>query len=72
MKYMMLIYTHDNGSWSELSEDEQNAISQEYYAISSEPGVRGGDQLQPDAGKGEDVLDQEGAADHQAESHAEP
>jgi hypothetical protein len=49
MKYMLLIYTHDNGSWAELSEEEQNAISQEYFAISTEPGVRGGDQLQPGA-----------------------
>jgi hypothetical protein len=47
MKYMLLIYAHDNGDWSRLSEDEQNAISQEYFAIAGEPGVTGGDQLQP-------------------------
>jgi hypothetical protein len=47
MQYMLLIYAHDNGSWSKLSEEEQDAISQEYFAISSAPGVTGGDQLQP-------------------------
>jgi hypothetical protein len=47
MQYMLLIYTHDNGEWGKLSEDEQNAISQEYFAISGAPGVTGGDQLQP-------------------------
>ena len=47
MKYMLLIYAHDNGSWAKLSEDEQNAISQEYFAIAGAPGVTGGDQLQP-------------------------
>jgi hypothetical protein len=47
MQYMLLIYAHDNGEWDKLSEDEQNAIHGEYFAISSAPGVTGGDQLQP-------------------------
>jgi hypothetical protein len=47
MQYMLLIYAHDNGEWNKLSEDEQNAVSQEYFAISGAPGVTGGDQLQP-------------------------
>jgi hypothetical protein len=47
MQYMLLIYAHDNGEWDKLSEDEQNAVSQEYFAISGAPGVTGGDQLQP-------------------------
>jgi hypothetical protein len=47
MQYMLLIYAHDNGEWDKLSEDEQNATLGEYFAISSAPGVTGGDQLQP-------------------------
>jgi hypothetical protein len=48
MQYMLLIYaggTQDG--WDGLSKDEQDAVSGEYYAISGEDGVRGGDQLQP-------------------------
>jgi hypothetical protein len=59
MKYMLLIYAHDNGEWSKLSEDEQNAVSQEYFAIASAPGVTGGDQLQP-AGTATTVRVQDG------------
>jgi hypothetical protein len=48
MQYMMLIYTSDapeaNGG---LSEDEQQAITSEYMAISGAPGVTGGAELQP-------------------------
>jgi hypothetical protein len=47
MQYMLLIYTNGSGEWDNLSEDEQNAVSQEYFAIASAPGVTGGDQLQP-------------------------
>ena len=47
MQYMLLIYAHDNGEWNKLSEDEQSAVSQEYFAIAGAPGVTGGDQLQP-------------------------
>jgi hypothetical protein len=59
MKYMLLIYMHDNGEWDRLSEDEQNAVSQEYFAIASAPGVNGGDQLQP-AGTATTVRVQDG------------
>jgi hypothetical protein len=45
MKYMLLIYSDWNG-WSDLPEDEQNAISQEYFAINDDPRVVGGDQLE--------------------------
>jgi hypothetical protein len=59
MKYMLLIYAHDNGEWDKLSEDEQNAVSQEYFAIAGAPGVTGGDQLQP-AGTATTVRVQDG------------
>jgi hypothetical protein len=46
MKYALLIYdTPDN--YDGLSEDEVAAIREEYFAISSESDVYGGDQLQP-------------------------
>ena len=48
MKYMLLIYANDEG-WDELSEDEQNAIHQEYMDIQADPRAVGGDQLQPAA-----------------------
>jgi hypothetical protein len=48
MQYMLLIYSGDTPEkWDSLSEDEQNAIMGEYFAISQSPGVTGGDQLQP-------------------------
>ena len=48
MQYMLLIYSGDAPEkWDSLSEDEQNAIMGEYFAISQSPGVTGGDQLQP-------------------------
>ena len=46
MKYMLLIYANDEG-WDELSEDEQNAIHQEYMDIQADPRSVGGHQLQP-------------------------
>jgi hypothetical protein len=46
MKYMLLIYP-DNTGWDELSEDEQSAISQEYYDLRDDPHVVGGGHLQP-------------------------
>jgi hypothetical protein len=48
MQYMLLI--HGGGAqekWESLSEDEQNAITREYFAINETPGVKGGNQLQP-------------------------
>ncbi len=50
MKYMMLIYSAEaTEEYEKLSEEEQKAISGEYFAISGEPGIKGGDQLQPPA-----------------------
>ncbi len=46
MRYMLMIYTNGDG-WDSLSEEERNAISGEYFAISDAAGVVGGDQLQP-------------------------
>jgi hypothetical protein len=48
VKYMLLIWANDEG-WDTLSEDEQNAIHQEYFAIGADPRSVGGDQLQPSA-----------------------
>jgi hypothetical protein len=46
MKYALLIYVAA-GSWERLSQDEQEAVSREYFAIADLPGVYGGAQLQP-------------------------
>jgi hypothetical protein len=47
MKYMLMIYsTTAMEEWAKLPEDEQKAISQEYFAIREDPRVTGGDQLQ--------------------------
>ena len=48
MKYIALIYADSNG-WDDLSEEEQNAISGEYYALNEHEHVVGGNQLQPAA-----------------------
>jgi hypothetical protein len=48
MRYILLIYSSEaRDEFDELSEEEQNAIFGEYMAISDEPDVIGGDQLQP-------------------------
>jgi hypothetical protein len=48
MQYLVQIFTGDTmAAWERLSESEQEAVSQEYFAISSVPGVTGGAQLQP-------------------------
>jgi hypothetical protein len=48
MQYMLLIYSGDaRNNWDELTEEEQNAIMGEYFAISESPGVVGGAQLEP-------------------------
>jgi hypothetical protein len=46
MKYLLQIYPA-TGELEGLSEDEQNAIIDEYLAIGQSPAVVGGDQLQP-------------------------
>jgi len=48
MQYLVQIFTGESiEAWERLSEPEQEAVTQEYYAISSAPGVTGGAQLQP-------------------------
>jgi hypothetical protein len=48
VKYALLIYSNDaRNRFDQLSEEEQNAIMGEYFAISESPGVYGGVQLQP-------------------------
>jgi hypothetical protein len=46
MKYILQIYPAA-GELEGLSEDELNAVVDEYLAISQSPAVIGGDQLQP-------------------------
>jgi hypothetical protein len=48
MKYMLLIHSNTAmGEFEQLSEEEQRGILGEYMAISSAPGITGGDQLEP-------------------------
>ena len=48
MQYMLQIYSGAAmDEFERLSEDEQRAVSGEYFAISDLPGVNGGNQLQP-------------------------
>jgi len=47
VKYALLIYANAN-AWESLSEDERNAQMGEYMAISSSPGILGGEQLDGD------------------------
>lgn len=50
MQYLIQIYSGPSmAAWEELAESEQQAITAEYYAISSAPGVTGGAQLQEPA-----------------------
>jgi hypothetical protein len=50
VKYMLLIWANqDDDDWNALSEDEQNAIHEEYMAIAQAPGVGVSHQLQPAA-----------------------
>jgi len=46
MKYALLIYVKP-GSLEVLSEEERKAVSEEYYAISEDERVVGGQQLAP-------------------------
>ncbi len=46
MQYALLIYTGP-GSMDGMSPEEQEAISAEYAAVGQDPGIRGGEQLQP-------------------------
>jgi hypothetical protein len=48
VKYALLIYADETPDSSNTpSEDEQKAVTAEYYAISELPGVYAGEQLQP-------------------------
>jgi len=48
MQYMLQIFTGGTTSAFEgLSEDEKQAVTGEYFAISGLPGITGGAQLQP-------------------------
>jgi hypothetical protein len=48
MQYMLLIYSGPStDAYAELSPEQQEAVSGEYFAISNEPNVTGGAQLQP-------------------------
>jgi hypothetical protein len=48
MQYLLQIFVSPpDDSWNSLSEDDQKAIVDEYYAIREAPGVVGGAQLQP-------------------------
>ncbi|MGO9489848.1 MAG: YciI family protein [Solirubrobacteraceae bacterium] len=50
MQYLIQIFTGESmEAWEQLSEAEQQSVSQEYFAISGAPGVAGGAQLQPPA-----------------------
>jgi hypothetical protein len=46
MKYALLIYT-DPGSMNGMSAEEQASITAEYAEVGQDPGIRGGEQLQP-------------------------
>ena len=46
MKYALLIYDTDE-AWAGLGEEEQQKVYGEYFAVSAEPAVVGGEQLQP-------------------------
>jgi hypothetical protein len=48
MKYALLIYSNEAPeNFVQLPEDQQKAITAEYYAISELPGTYAGEQLQP-------------------------
>ncbi len=46
MKYALLIYDVP-AAWDGLTDEEQDAIMGEYFAVASTSGVVGGEQLQP-------------------------
>ncbi len=46
MKYALLIYDVP-GAWESLSDEGTNAVMGEYFAVSQEPGVVGGEQVHP-------------------------
>jgi hypothetical protein len=46
MQYMLLVYD-DQTAWQELSEDERNALYEEYGAVSRDKATKHGAQLHP-------------------------
>jgi hypothetical protein len=46
MQYALLIFTAP-GSFEALSDSERQSLSDEYAAVTREPGIRGGEQLAP-------------------------
>jgi hypothetical protein len=47
MQYLIQIYTGESmQNWQQLSEQQQQAVTAEYFALSDAPGVTGGAQLQ--------------------------
>jgi hypothetical protein len=48
MQYLLQIYPPSaHGAFEQLSEDEQQALREEYLAIGRMPGVLGGERLEP-------------------------
>ena len=53
MKYLLLIHQgdaptpYDEEAWSQLSQEEQNAVYADYQAVTSTPGVTPGVRMQP-------------------------
>jgi hypothetical protein len=53
MKYLLLIHQgdaptpDDQEAWSQLSQEEQNAVYADYQAITSTPGITPGVRMQP-------------------------
>jgi hypothetical protein len=48
MQYLIQIFTGSSmDAWEALSEPEREAVTEEYYAIATSPGVLGGERLQP-------------------------
>jgi hypothetical protein len=59
MNYLLQIYTGEATAWEQLSESEQEAVTQEYMGIMQTPGITGGAQLQ-DPGSATTVRVQDG------------
>jgi hypothetical protein len=47
MQYLIQIYSAAATDWEQLSEAEQQSVTEEYMGIMQTPGISGGAQLQP-------------------------
>jgi hypothetical protein len=47
MQYMLQIFSNGGGAYESLTQDEKDAITGEYMAISESQGITGGAALQP-------------------------